>query len=377
MRTHCFTFFFLSRERSRRSHRPIASCGAFRHAMCRDAGVIACVCKDAAGALLGSKWYSAVRIAPGGLVLEPANGAFDVTVAPGEDVQAAVDRCPAGGCVLLLPGLHNGPLVLAADKVVHVFGRGLATLRAATGTVVKSEAATSTLDGLVIRRDAGGTSDYDRDCVWIKGGRLRLHTCDITSANPRTICVAVEGGADPLLAACRYVHYLFCPHVCGMREGLWPPAGWGRAVAGAFQGPTPAPSASPSRAAPTRCWRPAGACARGLFLVSRLRVCGGGGEGERGGGRLDAGRNLRLLCSGLLYSLPVTLHSVHSPTRCWQPAGARGLFLASRVYRALRGPFWSAIESEGPLARSPVFVVFPTGAGAAGLLPNNRPPRIS
>ena len=80
--------------------------------MRRDAAALACVCKDAAAALPTSRRHAAVRVGRSGAVLEPANGAFDVTVAPGEDVQAALDRCPPGGCVLLLPGVHAGPLVL-------------------------------------------------------------------------------------------------------------------------------------------------------------------------------------------------------------------------------------------------------------------------
>ena len=142
-----------------------------------------------------------VIIAPDGTVREPASGAFDVTVAPGQPVQAAVDACPAGGSVLLLPGTHDGPLVLLVGKVVHVFGRGLATLRAATGTVVTSEAAASTLDGLVIRREVAGSGDSYG--VWIKGGRLRLQACNITSAAQE--CVFIQGGADPLLASCKCV----------------------------------------------------------------------------------------------------------------------------------------------------------------------------
>ena len=55
---------------------------------------------------------------------EPASGAFDVTVAPGEDAQAAVGRCPPKGCVLLLPGTHDGPLAQLPVEEVHVFGRG-------------------------------------------------------------------------------------------------------------------------------------------------------------------------------------------------------------------------------------------------------------
>ena len=140
----------------------------------------ACTSPAARAAYRQSRWFHKVRIGRSGAVLEPASGAFDVTVAPGEDVQAAVDACPPGGCVLLLPGTYDGPLVLPVGKVVHVFGRGRATLRAALDTVVYSRAATSTLDGLVIRRKAGGgVDDY---AVWIRGGGLRLQACDITCA---------------------------------------------------------------------------------------------------------------------------------------------------------------------------------------------------
>ena len=167
----------------------------------RDAAALACACRDAAAAAPASKWHSAVRVGRSGAVFEPASGAFDVTVAPGEDVQAAVDRCPLGGCVLLLPGTHDGPLVLPVNKVVHVFGRGLATLRMADGTVVTSYADVATIDGLVIRCEADG---YDR-AVWIKGGRLLLSACDMTSAAFIGACVAIEGGADPLLVSCKCV----------------------------------------------------------------------------------------------------------------------------------------------------------------------------
>ena len=163
------------------------------------------MCAATAAAAAGSKWRSAVRIAPGGLVLEPASSAFDVTVAPGENVQVAVDRCPPSGSVLLLPGTHDGPLVLTADKAVHVFGRGLATLRTATVTVVTCEAAIATLDGVAVLRECGGNSDNQCGCVWIKGGRLRLQACDVTSAAPDISSVVIEGGADPILVFCRCV----------------------------------------------------------------------------------------------------------------------------------------------------------------------------
>ena len=169
--------------------------------MCRDAAALACVCRAATAAALASKWPRTVRIGPGGHVLEPASGTFDVTVAPGEGVQAAVNRCPPGGSVLLLPGTHAGPLVLPTGKEVHVFGRGRATILTAQGFVVTSDSAVATLDGLVIRREAGG---YGGRGVFIEGGALRLQACDITSASESSFCVFIQGG-DPVLASCTCV----------------------------------------------------------------------------------------------------------------------------------------------------------------------------
>ena len=168
----------------------------------RDAVALACSFRTARASYLLSKWPRAVRVKRSGAVLEPANGAFDVTVAPGEGVQAAVDRCPPGGCVLLLPGTHSGPLVLAADQVVHVFGRGQATLQSSSCTALTSEAVEATCDGLVIRRDEGVASgDGGTYGLWIKGGRLRLQDCHITSKS--SACVWIGGAADPVLVSCR------------------------------------------------------------------------------------------------------------------------------------------------------------------------------
>ena len=199
------------------SHRAIAT------DLRRDAALLAGVCRATAEAFREVRRRRTVRVGPDGAVREPASGAFDVTVAPGQRVQMAVDACPAGGSVLLLPGTHDGPLVLAASKVVHVFGRGSATLRAATGTVVTSEAVEGTLDGLIIRREAGGTrvNNY-RDCVWIRGGRLRLQACDVTGAAPFVPCVVIMGGADPLLSICKCVRAPFYDLMfAGVREGQW------------------------------------------------------------------------------------------------------------------------------------------------------------
>ena len=135
-------------------------------------------------------------------MLEPAKDAFDVIVAPGTNIQAAVDSCPRGGSVLLLPGTYEGQLFLFADQEVHVFGRGLATVWWAAGCVLTSWAAKATVDGLIVRLDASGINSAS--CVSIRGGALRLQGCDVISValGPS---VTIEGGADPTLVSCRCV----------------------------------------------------------------------------------------------------------------------------------------------------------------------------
>ena len=177
----------------------------------RDAAALACVLVNAAKAYREGRWPRTVRVKRSGAVLEPASGTFDVVAAPGQGVQAAVDACPRGGSVLLLPGTHEGPLVLAADQEVHVFGRGLATLRTAAGAALTSSAAKATTDGLVIRREGEpppGPEGEDevphelRCGVFIWGGALRLQACDVSSTAGYS--VLIEGaGADPVLTECK------------------------------------------------------------------------------------------------------------------------------------------------------------------------------
>ena len=185
----------------------------FSRANGRDAASLACVCSGAAAAAQESKWRSAVRVGPGGFVLEPASGAFDVTVAPGEPVQAAIERCPPGGSVLLLPGKHKAWSGMelwpsqapsrsssalsdnAIDKEVHVFGRGRAKLIGDGGFALAAHASRrpSSVDGLVLRRryveEEGYCDDYSMGpddpagdpCVDIDGrGRITLQFCDIS-----------------------------------------------------------------------------------------------------------------------------------------------------------------------------------------------------
>ena len=87
---------------------------------------------------------------------------------------------------------------MANRAQVHIFGRGRATLQTSDGEVVTSCAPRATLDGVAVRRCPGGGQDY---AVWIRGGGLRLHGCDITSAS--WACLAITDGSNPVVSNCR------------------------------------------------------------------------------------------------------------------------------------------------------------------------------
>ena len=144
-----------------------------------------------------------MRKGPDGSVLEPASGAFDVILAPSDDLQAGINKCPVGGSVLLQPGLYEGKLRLRRE--VHVFGRGHAALTTHVGdTVVMSKAPRATLDGVGIRQAGGeGGEGGIKSGVWVKRGRMRLQNCDVSSSSGS--CILVSDGADPVIAHCRCV----------------------------------------------------------------------------------------------------------------------------------------------------------------------------
>ena len=99
----------------------------------------------------------------GGKVMEPPSGRFFLEVAAGANLLHALAALPAGASVLLRPGLHDvlacaparrrgageGPACggLVVDKELHLFGRGLADLRAAGLVITAREA---TVDGLSV-----------------------------------------------------------------------------------------------------------------------------------------------------------------------------------------------------------------------------------
>lgn len=143
----------------------------------------ACVCKDAA---LAQEWRprsNAVRVSPvSKKVWEPAAGHFDVTV-PADDAHAlelALEACPLGGSMLLLPGTHGRMLV---TKPIHVFGRGQATVHGIADYSLRSTAPTATVDGVsFLGPPIPVAPELPRlfSAVWICSGGMRVQSCVVT-----------------------------------------------------------------------------------------------------------------------------------------------------------------------------------------------------
>ena len=151
---------------------------------------------------------------PPGWVFPPDT--YDVIVSPGEDVQAAVDRCPSGGSVLLMPGTHHGTLTLKgenggtySEKSIRVFGRGLATLRYSgrhrNDTVIFSNTFGHVVfDGLIVHQDSG----LGGACLRLyRGGTATVQACDLSSRESE--CMESGGGNELSMTGCRYDVRLF------------------------------------------------------------------------------------------------------------------------------------------------------------------------
>ena len=148
-------------------------------------------------------WWAAKQataFAAGTTPAQPTS--FDVTVSPRESLQAAIDRCREGGSVLLLPGSYEGGVILS--KVVHLFGRGEATLwrAAGEGSVITSTAPVATLDGLIVRLGPHAEGERGHCGILITAGRLLVQHCDVSSKSRSS--VIVEGAsASPTILGCK------------------------------------------------------------------------------------------------------------------------------------------------------------------------------
>lgn len=95
-----------------------------------------------------------------GLLLAAAHAAVAATVAPGEDVQAAVEAAGPGETVELLPGLHRGPVRLGRPVVLA--GReGAALEGTGTGSVITVTAADAVVRNLTLRGSGADVPGMD------------------------------------------------------------------------------------------------------------------------------------------------------------------------------------------------------------------------
>ena len=167
-----------------------------------DAAVAACVATDAAEGYLASGHHRRVRVSPvSGYVYPPPQAYFDVRVAPGDDLQHAVDECPPDGSVLLLEGVHSGHLKLSAARCVHIFGAPNAVMAAS----VYSSALRSTLSGLHFREDPQDqTSKKKPYCVFVADGGLRVQECVFEGA-AFSVAVGLSKGEGATVQKCRFL----------------------------------------------------------------------------------------------------------------------------------------------------------------------------
>ena len=168
-----------------------------------DAAVLACLCTRTRDALTRSVWHRRVRVGRKGTVVEPASREFDVTVAPDEDIQAAIDACPPGGCVLLRAGIHAAEApVMLNNKSIYIFGRCAATITCASGVVINTLAARATLVGLTLVA-LKMPSPHMQDPYFVvnlnPGSRVRIQACRVDGGGERDFGIHIDSCDDVVL----------------------------------------------------------------------------------------------------------------------------------------------------------------------------------
>ena len=168
-----------------------------------EAASMACVCKASAAAQPAvTKFLRAPRITKSGHVHPPLGGeanGYDVKIAPGQDMQARVDACPKGGCVLLMPGRHVGKIFLREQQDVHIFGSPGATLVA----FIHSHSCASSITGLHFV-EAWGAPLQPSVCVSL--GNLRIQCCIFEApAVPAVPAVSLTGGQGSVVVGCQFL----------------------------------------------------------------------------------------------------------------------------------------------------------------------------
>lgn len=117
-------------------------------------------------------------------------------VAPGEDVQAAVEATEPGGTVELLPGLHRGPVRL--DRAVALVGRDGAVLEAGgQGSVVSVTAEGAAVRNLVLRGSGSDLVAMDSGVLLARTARGTLVEGNRMEGN--LFGVYVHGAAEAIV----------------------------------------------------------------------------------------------------------------------------------------------------------------------------------
>ena len=210
--------FFSDHKKGSYAPAPLCPSPAFFSACTtpRAAALLACTCRGFRAAHAES-WWPAFDPATGN-ALEPRSGRFWRELSPGDDVQAAVNTCPAGGCILLRPGTHVDQKGLIIDTPVSVFGRGQATFQSssidyAIYVLSPRPGRLFALDGLVVRNVNTHPGVVG---VMINAGSPRLQSCDIVG--PRSSCglffIDASPSPPPVVINCR----------CGSARGEKRPA---------------------------------------------------------------------------------------------------------------------------------------------------------
>ena len=163
-------------------------------------------------------------------MLEPRSGRFWRQLSPGDDVQAAADACPEGGCILLRPGIFDlVPHVhevfdkrvgLSITTSVNLFGRGQATVQShgsvCTLDIYYTGSNLFAVDGLTVQfmqstRRQSVSAAVSTISAAMYGGFSRLQSCVITGPSYcglRCMATAATAAAAALcpqvVINCRY-----------------------------------------------------------------------------------------------------------------------------------------------------------------------------
>ena len=158
-------------------------------------------------------------------MLEPRSGRFWRQLSPGDDVQAAADACPEGGCILLRPGIfdlvpHVVPEVLdkrvglSITTSVNLFGRGQVTVQsqnsARTLDIRYRGGNLFAVDGLTVQFLRPRSPTFSTISAAVSGGFSRLQSCVITGPSYCGLyCTTIFSDANDVVCPqviinCRY-----------------------------------------------------------------------------------------------------------------------------------------------------------------------------